>query len=92
MTRQLNIRNDEVYARAKHLAKRYGLSTTAVVLKALRQLDTDVVVLPPYDSLPPESKRDHDHFKELARKAREEMGPLATSDHSDLYDEFGLPK
>jgi hypothetical protein len=37
-------------------------------------------------------KRDHEHFKELARKAREEMGPLATSDHSDLYDDHGLPK
>jgi hypothetical protein len=87
MTKQLNIRNDEAYARAKRLAERFGLSTTEVVLKALRHLDTDAVVLLPYESLPPEAKRDHEHFKELARKAREEAGPLATSDHSDFYDE-----
>jgi hypothetical protein len=92
MTKQLNIRSDEAYMRAKRLAKHYGLSTTEVVLKALRHLDTEAVVLPPYESLPEQLKRDHEHFKELARKAREEMGPLATSDHSDLYDDHGLPK
>ncbi len=92
MTKQLNVRSDEAYLRAKRLAERYGLSTTEVVLKALRQLDTEAVILPPYESLPEQSKRDHEHFKELARMAREEMGALATSDHSDLYDEHGLPK
>jgi antitoxin VapB len=29
---------------------------------------------------------------ELARKASQHKKPGATSDHSDLYDEFGLPK
>ena len=58
MTKQLNIRNDEAYARAKRLAERLGISTTEVVVKALRQLDTEAVVLPPYESLPPERKRD----------------------------------
>jgi antitoxin VapB len=78
------IKSDEAHRIAKEIANHTGESMTAAVLIALRERL--------------ERLRRQASFEE--RKARVDeiirrSGPTApgvTSDHSDLYDEMGLPK
>jgi hypothetical protein len=44
--------------------------------------------LPP---LSPEAKERYDGLKALAAETARHAKPGATSDHSDMYDDFGLP-
>lgn len=90
MARQLNIRSDEAFETAKRLAERQGLTTTEVVVRALRYLDVTSDPLR-YEDLSAKQKSLHDRLAELARKARE-AAPDATSDHSEFYGEDGAPK
>ncbi len=90
MAKQLNIRSDEAYRLATALAKRLNTSTTKVVEKALLELDRKVPsggVL----ELTPEQRAEHEAFMEIVREFQKYKLPGATSDHSDMYDEHGLP-
>jgi hypothetical protein len=93
MSRQLNIRSDEAHAVATDLAQRLGTTTTRVVVEALRRYRDNI--LPAQDILDrpmtPEQKERFDRILALAREARRTLPPGATSDHSDMYDENGLP-
>jgi antitoxin VapB len=89
MSRQLNIRSDEAYERAHRLAKRRGASVTAVVTEALRRAEEQS---PRPEVSPEEAAETFRILSELAREGGRRKKPGATSDHSDFYDEDGLPK
>jgi antitoxin VapB len=89
MERQLNIRSDEAYERAHRLAKRRGESVTTIVTEALRKAEEQV---PAPEVSPEEAAETKRILRELAREGGRRKKPGATSDHSDFYDEFGLPK
>lgn len=80
----MNIKNERVQNLARQLADETGQSMTSAVEQALEA----------------ELARLHLHRDVAARKRRireivESFGPVpkgVTSDHSDLYDERGLPK
>lgn len=89
--RQLNIRSDEAAARAAELSRRLNKSTTEIVVEALRAYAAQVE---PRDELglTAEQREDYDALRALSREAAKHRVPGATSDHSWLYDEHGLPK
>jgi antitoxin VapB len=89
MERQLNIRSDEAYERAHRLARRRGQSVTEVITDALRRAEEQA---PRPEVTPEEAAETFRILNELAREGGRRKKPGATSDHSDLYDEFGLPK
>ncbi|MEP9378610.1 type II toxin-antitoxin system VapB family antitoxin [Aquabacter sp. CN5-332] len=91
MARQLNIRSDEAVETAKRLAKRHGVTTTEVVVRALRRLDQDAPPVPTDEELTREQKAEIEALRRLSREAAKHAVPGATSDHSDMYDENGLP-
>ncbi len=85
---QLNIKDEALIADAKALAELLGTSATGAVREAVR------------DRLAREQaarKTERDRLVadllEIGRRAAASIPPhLRTSDHSDLYDENGLPK
>lgn len=83
---QLNIKDEALIADAKALAELLGTSTTG----ALRDAVSERLA-----RLRAERRRADDRFVEelleLGRRVRATLPPGATSDHSDLYDENGLP-
>ncbi|MCW5696278.1 MAG: type II toxin-antitoxin system VapB family antitoxin [Bauldia sp.] len=91
MPKQLNIRSDEAYERAHRVAKQLGTTTAEAVIRALRNIETDLPQLPTYDDLTPEEKADFAMFKQLAQKARAEATNPGFSE-DDLYGDDGLPK
>ena len=91
MARQLNIRSDEAFETARRIAERYGLSTTEVVVRALRRLDNAGDDILRYGDLSAKQKSLHDRLAELGRKARDAR-PDATSDHGDFYGADGSPR
>lgn len=124
MARELNVRSDEAFETAGRLAERHKLTTTEVVVRALRCLEATQAGAVRYEDLSPQQKPLHDRLAELGRKAREALWDAAppadadltpaqqaeyealrriagsaaqsakagaTSDHSDMYDEHGLP-
>ncbi|PZQ11867.1 MAG: transcription factor [Ancylobacter novellus] len=92
MPRQLNVRSDRAYETANRLARRLGASTTEVVVRALEDLDRKSFRAPTYDELTDEQKRDVDRILAMAEEVRRSLPPGVTSDHSDMYDDNGLPK
>ncbi|NEU12308.1 type II toxin-antitoxin system VapB family antitoxin [Methylobacterium sp. BTF04] len=88
MAKQLNIRSDEAHALASDFADRLDTSVTEIVVRALREFGSR---LPPRSDLTPSQQLEYDALRALARRAAANKLPGATSDHSDLYDEFGLP-
>jgi len=89
MERQLNIRSDEAYERAHRLAKARGESVTAVVTEVLRRAEEQS----PRSEVSPEDAAETKRIlTELSKRSAAAAKPGATSDHSDFYDEFGLPK
>lgn len=88
MTKQLNIRSDEAHALALDIAERLDTSVTDVVLRALREFGAK---LSPRDELTPSEQAEFEALRALARKASADKRPGATSDHRDMYDDFGLP-
>lgn len=88
MARQLNIRSDEAFETAKRLARRQGRPVTEVVLNALRTYDAAVTA---DADLTPEQQAEYEAWREIARQAAQSAKSGAASDHSDMYDEFGLP-
>lgn len=82
----MNIKNAEAHALAREIAAREGLTVTEAVLQALRDKRA---------ALDAGQTRSHEErvrsilaYGERLRAA----GVVGTSDTSDLYDEFGLPK
>ena len=90
MGRQLNIRSDEAYRIAHDIAKRLNVSTTEVVVKALH--DYGARVAPSIEGMTPTQRSEYKALMGLARRTGKTKQPGATSEHSDLYDDFGLPR
>lgn len=80
----LNIKNKEVHDLARQVAAETGTNMTAAIRDALREKLARL-----------ERARDPEAVVARVRRLVEESGPTPpglTSDHSDLYDELGLPK
>lgn len=88
MTRQLNIRSDEAYDIVSDIAKRTGRTHTDVVLAALLAYGEKRAIV----KLTPAQRAFVDELMVLARRSAAAAPPDMTSDHSDLYDENGLPR
>jgi hypothetical protein len=89
MSRQLNIRSDEAYQIAHDIADRLNITTTDVIVRALRVYGSRMT--PSGDGMTPTQRAEFDALTEIAQKAARHKRRGATSDHSDMYDEFGLP-
>lgn len=89
MTRQLNIRDDEVYHRAHRIAARLGRPLTEAMRIVLRQYESR---LPEIDELTPSQRTTCKLLRGLTRQATKHKLPEATADYDDMYDELGLPK
>lgn len=88
MTKQLNIRSDEAHRLAHIIADRLDKPVVDVILQALREFGSR---LPALDDLTPTQRAEYEALRDVARKAAKHKLPGANSDHSDMYDEFGLP-
>ncbi|HZY12983.1 MAG TPA: type II toxin-antitoxin system VapB family antitoxin [Beijerinckiaceae bacterium] len=91
MVRQLNIRSDEAFETARTLAKHFGRTTTEIVIDALREYRSRRLV-PSQRITKEEAEEGYRILKEAAKEFAAGKYPGATSDHSDMYDEHGLPK
>ena len=85
----LNIKDDAVHEQARKLAALTGVSITAAVREAiaerLRHVEAELAA--------PAHERSGERLLELGRRFSAINKHLGmTSDHSDLYDELGLPK
>ena len=86
--RQLNIRSDEAYATAHDLAEQFGTTTTEVVVRALREFKSKRRI--PSRLVSPEEAEAN--LSALMKSVRVRGSVTLSSNHDDLYDEFGLPK
>lgn len=103
MTETLIIEGDEAYALAQELAERRGISLGEAVVASLRaSLDTAAepperahaprsIRIPTLEEMTPEQREDYESLRALVREASKHFVTGATSDHSYLYDENGLP-
>jgi antitoxin VapB len=89
MTKQLNIRNDEVYTLAHRVAADMGKPVGEAILTLLRAYPFK---LPKADELSPAQRASYDRLRALSKEAAKHKRSGATSDHRDMYDDFGLPK
>jgi len=90
MGRRLNVRSDEAYRIANDIADRLNVSTTEVVVKALR--DYGAHAAPSIEGMTPTQRSEYNALMGLARRTAKAKKPDATSDAGDLYDDFGLPR
>ncbi|GJE00980.1 type II toxin-antitoxin system VapB family antitoxin [Methylobacterium isbiliense] len=88
MSEKLVIESDEAVGLAQDIAGRLGVTPDEVVTRALRAYSATV---PAGDGLNPTQRAEYDALRALARETARHKLPGATSDHSDLYDENGLP-
>jgi hypothetical protein len=88
--KQLNIRSDEAYETAQRLAKRLGVSTTEVVLRALQRLEGGTPV--PDGALDARAQAFVDEILRRAKEVAARTPPGPGSDHRDFYDENGFPR
>lgn len=86
--KQLNIRSDEAYATAHDLAEQFGTTTTEVVVRALREFKSNRRV--PSRFVSPEEAEAN--LSAVMKSVRARVSVTLSSNHDDLYDEFGLPK
>jgi antitoxin VapB len=83
---QMNIKDEALIEEAKALAELLGTSTTEAVRRAVHdrllreRVDRDEA-----------RRRKVEAIMAIAREASKLFPPGTTSDHSDLYDENGLP-
>lgn len=80
----LNIKNERVEKLAKEVAGETGETLTAAIQVALEERLARL-----------HRNRDIEERRRRIREIVESFGPVpagVTSDHSDLYDEWGLPK
>jgi hypothetical protein len=90
MPRQLNIRSDRAYQTARNLAERYGMTTAKVVEEALDEYQARRAA-PARKATEAEIESSVREMQRLVASLRPFIRPGATSDHSDMYDENGLP-
>jgi hypothetical protein len=89
MPKQLSVRSDEAYRLAHTIAEATDQPIVQVIVSALRDYGEK---LPRRDGMTPTQRAERDALRALAREASKHKISGATSDHSDMYDEFGLPK
>jgi hypothetical protein len=89
MPKQLSIRSDEAYELARRIAASVKRPMAQVVVEALRDYGSK---LPMEDGMTPAQRATYEALRALSREAAKHKKPGATSDHSDMYDEFGLPR
>lgn len=90
MPRQLNIRSDDAYETAHRLAAHLGETTTKVVKDALDDYAARRM-LPSKKVTEEEAEAFLTELDRLIEAANKDRPPGVTSDHSDMYDENGLP-
>ena len=88
MSKQLNVRSDEAYRLAHAIARETGRPIADVVVTALRKHGES---LPKREGLTLVQREEAEALMAIARRAAKHKKPGATSDHSDMYDENGLP-
>ena len=91
MSRQLNIRSDEAAETARILAAHLGATTTQVVIDALRMYSARVMA-PSRKTTPEQVEADWQVLRKMIEDANRDRPSGASSDHRDLYDEFGAPR
>ena len=80
---QLNIKDAALIAKLRHLAERRGTSVTDVLRQMVeREVANDEARIAAKLAA----------IREITRGSAALFPPGSTSDHSDLYDENGLPK
>lgn len=84
---QLNIKDEALIAEAKALAELLGTSTTDAVRQAVQERLARERL-----SRDEERRRRYEAIMAIAERASKLFPPGTSSDHSDLYDEDGLPK
>ena len=90
MTKQLNIRSDEAASRARLLAVHLGMTTTEVVVEALRDYSLRKMA-PSTKTTTEQAEADFCDLRRMIEEANVNRPAGLTSDHSDLYDDNGLP-
>ena len=88
MTKQLNVRSDEAFQLAHTIADETGQPLTTVVVEALRAYGDSQ---PKREDMTPSQRAPYEALRALSRETAKRKKPGATSDHSDMYDEYGLP-
>jgi hypothetical protein len=89
MTKQLSIRSEEAVRLARIIAEQLDRPLVQVVEEALRVYGSK---LPAKDGMTPTQRAAYESLRALSRETAKRKKPGATSDHSDMYDEYGLPK
>ena len=81
---QLSVRSAKARDLAHELAQRTGLPVNRLIERALERYDLEL--------RQQQGTAPIDVLTNLMEEGRKTAIPGATSDHSDFYDEFGLPK
>ena len=84
---QLNIKDEALIADAKALAELLGTSMTDALRRAVREKLARERI-----GRDEEKRRRYEAIMAIAERASKLFPPGTSSDHSDLYDENGLPK
>ncbi|MFC7475439.1 type II toxin-antitoxin system VapB family antitoxin [Dankookia sp. GCM10030260] len=84
---QLNIKDEALIAEAKALAELLGTTTTDAIRRAVNERLARERVGDDEDK-----RRRFDAIMAIAREASTLFPPGTTSDHSEFYDEDGLPR
>ena len=84
---QLNIKDDKLASEAKALAELLGTSVTDAVRRAVQEKLARERI-----GRDEEKRRRYDAIMAVSERASKLFPPGAGSDHSDFYDENGLPK
>jgi hypothetical protein len=100
MPRELTIRSDSAYERSHRLAKKLGKSVTEVVDAALVEFEAQRAAgtgqynaITQDDLFSPEAIAARgQQWEAIRERVRPYLKAGATHEHSDMYDEFGLPK
>lgn len=97
----LIVDDGEAVGLARRLAERQGISVNEAVISSLRSsldnLSHPVSApiqprdVPAVADLSPEQRADYESLRALVEEAKRHLVPGATSDHSDMYDAYGLP-
>jgi hypothetical protein len=88
--KQLNVRSDKAYHLARTLAHEQKKSTQTIVEEALQ--DYAAKMQPLADRFSVEQNAMLQHFKVLSEEFSNRWKQDEGADHSDMYDENGLPK
>jgi antitoxin VapB len=91
MPRQLNIRSDEAFDTATRLSAHLGKSTTQVVVDALRDYSNRTHA-PSVRTTPEQAASDWLILRQFIEEANRARAKDWTSDHSEFYDDNGLPR